>query len=114
FRPTQQRRALTFTDAAGERTITVIGDRLGPNASDPLPWELLEEAEAVYFTAGDDDALRLARRARVLVATPRVLEQLARVGVALDAVVGSGRDPAERYTPGDLAPAPKPAVWTEG
>jgi ribokinase len=114
FRPTPQRRAVTFTDAAGERTITVIGDRLGPNGEDPLPWPLLDDADAVYFTAGDDDALRRARRARTLVATPRILPQLARAGVPLDALVGSGRDADERYRPGDLAPAPGVAVWTEG
>jgi ribokinase len=114
FRPTAQRRALTFTDAAGERTITVIGDRLGPKGEDPLPWELLDGADAVYFTAGDDAALQLARRARVLVATSRVLAQLASAGVALDALVGSRRDVAERYRPGDLAPVPGLAVWTEG
>jgi ribokinase len=114
FRPTAQRRALTFTDAAGERTITVIGDRLGPRGDDPLPWELLDGADAVYFTAGDDAALRLARRARTLVATPRILPQLAGAGVPLDALVGSGRDAGERYRPGDLAPVPSVAVWTEG
>jgi ribokinase len=114
FRPTRQRRAVTFTDETGERTITVIGDRLGPNADDDLPWDLLGGADAAFFTAGDDDALRLARRARALVATPRVLPQLARVGVPLDAVVGSANDPGERYRPGDLVPAPGLAVWTEG
>jgi ribokinase len=114
FRPTAQRRAITFTDASGERTITVIGDRLGPHADDPLPWELLEGADAVYYTAGDDAALTLARTARVLVATSRVLEQLARVGVEVDAVVGSRKDQAERYRPGDLEPVPALAVWTEG
>src|SRR5205809_304332 len=114
FRPTPQRRALTFTDAAGERTITVIGERLGPRGDDPLPWDLLEGADAVYLTAGDDAAVRLARRARVLVATTRVLGQLAGAGVALDALVGSRRDAAERYQPGDLTPVPGLAVWTEG
>jgi ribokinase len=114
FRPTPQRRALTFTDAAGERTITVIGERLGPHGDDPLAWDMLDGADAVYFTAGDDAALRLARRARVLVATSRVLVQLARAGVALDALVGSRRDAAERYGPGDLTPVPGLAVWTEG
>ena len=113
-RPTAQRRALTFTDAAGERTITVIGDRLGPHAEEPLPWDLLDGADAVYYTAGDDGALGLARRARVLVGTSRVLEQLARVGVQLDALVGSRKDRAERYRPGDLEPVPGLAVWTEG
>jgi ribokinase len=114
FRPTAQRRALTFTDASGERTITVIGDRLGPNAEDPLPWDLLNGTDAVYYTAGDDGALRLARRARAVVATSRVLEQLARVGIQLDALVGSRKDRAERYRPGDLEPVPGLAVWTEG
>jgi ribokinase len=114
FRPTAQRRALTFTDASGERTITVIGDRLGPNAEDPLPWDLLNGTDAVYYTAGDDGALGLARLARVLVGTSRVLEQLARVGIRLDALVGSRKDRAERYQPGDLEPVPGLAVWTEG
>jgi ribokinase len=114
FRPTPQRRALTFTDTAGERTITVIGERLGPRGDDPLPWELLDGADGVYFTAGDDAALRLARRARVLVATSRVLAQLAGAGVALDALVGSRWDAAERYRLGDLTPVPGLAVWTEG
>src|SRR5204863_5693173 len=100
FRQTPQRRALTFTDAAGERTITVIGDRLGPRADDPLAWELLGGVDAVYFTAGDDAALRLARRAGMLVATSRVLAHLAGASVALDALVGSRRDAAERDAPG--------------
>jgi ribokinase len=114
FRPTAQRRGVTFLDAAGERTITVIGDRLGPHGQDPLPWDVLGTTDAVYVTAGDDAALGLARRAGVLVATSRILPQLARTGVALDALVGSGRDPAERYEPGDLNPPPRLAVWTEG
>ena len=37
FRPEPQRRAFVHVDDAGERTITVIGDRLGPRADDPLP-----------------------------------------------------------------------------
>jgi ribokinase len=114
FRPTPQRRALTFIDAAGERTITVIGDRLGPHAADQLHWALLDGTDAVYFTAGDDAALRMARRARVLVATSRVLPQLRQAGVPLDALVGSAGDAAERYEPGDLEPVPRLAVWTEG
>jgi ribokinase len=50
----------------------------------------------------------------VLVATSRVLPQLKRAGVQLDAVVGSGRDEGERYRPGDLDPSPGLAVWTLG
>lgn len=112
FRPEAQRRAFTHVDAAGERTITVMGARLGPHAADPLPWDELEAVDAVYFCAGDDDALRQARRARVLVATTREAERLARVGLALDAAVGSATDPAERYRPVD--PPPELVVMTQG
>ncbi|TMK85897.1 MAG: ribokinase [Actinobacteria bacterium] len=114
FRPTEQRRAITLIDGSGERTITIIGERLGPRGGDPAPWEDVEEADAVYFTAGDDEALRRARRATVLVATSRILPQLVRAGVHLDALVGSGRDPGERYAAGDLDPPPRLQVWTEG
>jgi ribokinase len=114
FRPTPQRRAFTFIDAQGERTITVFGERLGPAGADPLPWELLADVDAVYFTAGDDEALRAARRARALVATSRILADLVRARVPLDAVVGSRRDPNERYQAGVLDPPPKLVVLTEG
>ncbi len=112
FRPAAQRRAFTHVDAAGERTITVMGSRLGPHAADELVWDALDEADAVYFTAGDDESLRRARRARTLVATTREAGRLARVGVYLDAVAGSGRDPAERYI--DIDPPPGVIVQTLG
>jgi len=101
-------------DAAGERTITVIGDRLGPRADDPLPWEGLDDTDAVYFTAGDAEALRAARRARVLVATARELPTLVEAGVQLDALVRSGTDPGEAYEPGQIDPEPALVVATMG
>jgi ribokinase len=114
FREEPQRRAFTYVDDAGERTITVIGSRMAPEASDALPLEELADCDGVYFTGGDPDVLRAARRARVLVATPRALEALRDGGVGLDALVGSGRDAAERYRPGDLAPPPRLVVRTAG
>src|SRR5262249_43183953 len=57
WRPEPQRRGFVHLDAAGERTITVIGERLGPDGSDGLPWSELAECDAVYFTAGDAGAL---------------------------------------------------------
>lgn len=105
FRAEPQRRAFTHVDAAAERTITVIGERLGPRAADPFAWDELDDVDAVYFCAGDDDALRQARRARTLVATTREAERLARARVHLDAALGSGRDPGERYVPFEPAPA---------
>ena len=45
--PEPQRRALTFVDANGERTITVLGDKLRPSGGDGrLPWEELAQADA--------------------------------------------------------------------
>ena len=114
WRDEPQRRAFTHVDAAGERTITVIGDRLAPVGSDPLPWDRLGEAAAVYFTGGDADALRAARAAPILTATPRAHEVLRRAGVELDALIGSGRDPGERYEPGDIDPPPRLVVRTFG
>jgi ribokinase len=109
-----QRRGFTFVDAAGERTITIIGPKHVPQGADDLSWEQLAEADAVYFVSGDAAAARAARRARVLVATARVLPVLAEAGVELDALVRSGRDRDERYAPGDLDPPPRLAVTTAG
>jgi ribokinase len=113
FRPTQSRRAIVFVDALGERTITVIGDRLGPRLEDDLPWDELSVADAVYFTAGDAGAVRAGRRAKVMVATARSLMVLEEARVELNALVGSAADPAERYEAGDLDPPPRLLVRTE-
>jgi ribokinase len=114
FRLEAQRRGFVHVDAAGERTITVIGERLGPRAEDPLPWGELADTDAVYFTAGDPGAARAARAAGMLVASARGLETLAEAGVELDALLASGKDPGERYAPGDLEPPPRLVVRTAG
>ena len=57
------RRGLTILDSHGERTIITIGDRLAPRGRDPLDWSALEGTDGVYFTAGDEGALRAARAA---------------------------------------------------
>ena len=108
------RRGFTFVDAAGERTITVFGEKLHPSPSNHLPWLELARCDSVYYTAGDVGALEAARRARVLVATARELSTLRRAGVELDALVGSGEDMSEQYQPGDLEPPPKLVVSTAG
>jgi len=113
-RPEPQRRAVTFVDAEGERTITVIGNRLAAAAADPLAWNELAGTDAVYVCAADAAAIRLARQARVVVATARILPVLREAGIELDALVGSSRDPSERYRDGDLHPPPRLVVRTEG
>jgi ribokinase len=110
-----QRRGFCYVDEIGERTITVIGEKQRPQGGDGmLPWEQLDRTDGVYFTAGDAEAVRQARRARVLVATARELPTLHAAGVELDALVASGEDDAERYQPGDLDPPPKLVVSTAG
>lgn len=114
FRDEPTRRGIVHIDDNGERTITVVGNRLHANGDDDLPWDLLDDAVGCYFTAGDTAALRHARRARVLVSTSRVLETLAEGGVQLDALVGSALDAGERYEDGDLDPPPHLVVRTSG
>jgi ribokinase len=108
------RRGVVFVDANGERTITTLGRRLEPTTDDDLPWDELEDVDAVYFTAGDPAALREARRAKVLVATSRVSDLLAEADVRLDAVVGSGNDPSEAFDPARLTHPPNLLVRTDG
>jgi ribokinase len=113
-RPEPQRRGFTHLDADAERTITVLGRRIVPHGDDDLPWALLDDADAVYFTGGDPDALRHARRARHLVATPRALDTLRAAHVQLDVLVASASDEGERVAPGELDPPPRHTVLTEG
>ena len=109
------KRAFTFIDDSGERTITVLGQKLRPRGGDSrLPWRELAGLDAVYFVSGDADALRNARLARVLVATSRELETLREARVQLDALVGSAEDEDEVYRPGDLDPPPRIVVTTSG
>ena len=113
--PGTQRRALTHVDEDGERTITVLGQKLLPSGEDAsLPWELLGRCDAVYFVAGDIAALRAARRSPVLVAAARELATLRRASVKVDVVVGSGEDAAEQFEPGALEPEPQIVVTTAG
>jgi ribokinase len=113
-RPAPTRRAVTLIDAEGERTITTLGARLEPAASDPLPWERLAGMDAVYVTAGDPGAFAAARRAHTLVVTTRALDQLLDADVGPDALVGSALDPAEAVH-ADRLPWPVPlVVRTEG
>jgi len=107
------RRALTLVEEGGERTIITVGERLAPRRDDPLPWEGLDSVDAVYFTAGDAAALRAARSARVLVATPRAGAALVQAGVEVDALVFSDRDESERAAAVGVEPPPALLVATQ-
>jgi ribokinase len=109
-----QRHGWTHLDAHGERAITILGPRLAPVAADPLPWDLLATCDGCFVTAGDAGAIRRAREARVLTATPRALPALAEADVALDVLIGSRNDPHERLDPDALPQAPGVLVRTDG
>jgi ribokinase len=114
-RPEATRQAVCLVDASGERTITTLGPRLEARGSDALPWDRLGDTDAVYVTAGDPDALRRARSARVVVVASRHLTTLAASGIRADVVVGSALDRHETYDPETLAHAPPDlVVLTEG
>lgn len=108
------RRAFTFLSDDHERTIAVLGRRIVPAGGDPLAWGELEGCDGVYFTGGDVGALRHARRARWLVATPRALDTLREAHLPVDVLVASGSDAGERFAPGTLDPAPRFVVLTRG
>jgi ribokinase len=106
------RRAFVHLDEAGERTITVLGDKYRPRGKDAdLDWR---EFDAVFFVSGDAELLRAARRAGVLGATARELPTLREGAVELDVLIGSGEDDTERYHPGDLDPPPRLVITTAG
>jgi ribokinase len=109
-----QRRGFVHLDGDGERTISILGERIVPYGDDDLPWERLDGADAVYFTGGDEGALRHARRARRLVATPRAYDTLVHAGVKLDALVRSAHDPGEQQAEERLDPPPDLVVSTAG
>jgi ribokinase len=110
--PIAQRRAFTHLDAGHERTITLVGEAHAPLGADALPWGELGGCGAVYFASGDAAALRAARAARTLVATPRAGAVLAAAGVPVDVLVSSARDRDERVP--DLDPPPRYVVRTDG
>lgn len=77
WRSPPTRRAVTLLEPAGERTIITLGERLEPRGDDALDWSRLDGAAGVFITAGDDAAAAHARRARILVASPRARTALA-------------------------------------
>ena len=115
WRDAPTRRGMSFVDGHGDRSITVIGERLTPTAADSLPWESLAACDGVFATAADAAALRACRAATVLAATPRLrLPVLRESGVRLDALIGSGLDPGEAVPEGALDPLPLLRIATEG
>jgi ribokinase len=100
------RRAWVHVDSDGERTITVLGDKLLPDTP-----EGINAYDLVFFVSGTVEALRAARGAGFLAATLRELPTLNRAKTPLDLLVGSAADPGERY---EGALEARTLVLTEG
>ncbi|WP_437692886.1 PfkB family carbohydrate kinase [Sorangium sp. So ce176] len=107
-------RVVTVVDADGHRTIIVTGSPLQPAATDPLPWSILADCDAVYFTGADPESLRLARAARRLVVTARRSAALRAAAVAPEVVIGSVEDPRENAPIDAYDPRPGALVLTDG
>jgi ribokinase len=97
WRDAMQRWGFVHLTDDGERTISILGERHAPRGDDELPWDRLDGADAVFVSGGDAGAMRHARRAQRLVATPRAVAALR--GVRIDALVGSGKDRLEQVDP---------------
>ena len=82
----------------------MIGERIVPHGADPLPWELLDAIDGVYFTGGDEGALRAARRAGALVATPRADATLLAAGVRARRARAQRPRPRRAARPGAARP----------
>ena len=111
-REDMQRWAFVHLDDDGERTISVVGERHAPHGEDDLPWERLDGADAVFVSGGDHGAMEQARRAKLLIATPRAVETLG--GIRIDALIGSGHDRLEQVDPDTLDPPPELIITTAG
>jgi ribokinase len=108
------RTGVSLVDDSRERTITTFGTRLHPSGEDShIDWSALCDMDAIYFTAGDLGALKAARRARVLVASPRSGDALGH-GVPLDALVFSADDAFERRAAEDARAEAALIVSTAG
>jgi ribokinase len=113
-RPGPTRQVITLLDHDGERTIITLGERMQPRGDDDLGWDRLDGVAGVYFTAGDLGAIRRARGAPVLVATPRIRERLEEQDITLDALVFSASDEAETRWAEQLEPHARLMVASEG
>ncbi len=113
-RPHAHARDVTMLTPDGERTIIVVDEPMHPTAIDPLPWDVLGNCDAVFYTAYDPELIVRARAARWLTVTARRRHALDQSGVQADLVVGSAHDPQEMARRRDYATPPTALVLTEG
>ena len=115
WRDQPTRKGFSLTDSEGERSITIIGERLSPNHNDNLDWNTLNEMDGIFITAADKELLKKSRFAKTLCMTPRVgLNMINESGIYLDGLIGSNLDPGEVFSLNELKLKPKYVIKTEG
>ena len=115
WRDKPTRKGFSLIDSNGERSITVIGERLAPTYKDKLDWNLFEKMDGVFITASDSEIFKKARIADSLCTTPRVgINIINKSNVFLDGLIGSNLDPGEVFSLSDISIKPKLIIKTEG
>lgn len=115
WRDKPTRKGFSLIDFNGERSITVIGERLAPTYKDKLDWNLFEKMDGIFITASDSEIFKKARIADSLCTTPRVgINTINKSNVFLDGLIGSNLDPGEVFSLSDISIKPKLIIKTEG
>ena len=115
WRDKPTRKGFSIIDSEGERSITIIGDRLAPKNIDNLDWSILNDMDGIFITATDKEILKKSRVAKTLCTTPRVgLNIINESGIFLDGLIGSNLDPGEVFSLNELRLKPRFAIKTEG
>ena len=109
------RKGFSLIDSEGERSITIIGNRLAPTHKDNLDWSILNEMDGVFITAADMQIFKKSRIAKTLCTTPRAgLDIINESKIFLDGLIGSNLDPGEAFSLTELSLKPKFVIKTEG
>ncbi len=115
WRDVPTRKGFSFVGPNSERAIIVFGERIQPQYSDPLPWEILKNLDGVFITAADSQTIKLSRKAKVVCATPRTkAKYLNEANIRLDALISSQLDPDEKIEANKISIEPKVEISTEG
>ena len=114
WRDKPTRKGFSIVDSDGERSITIIGDRIAPKNKDNLDWSILKDMDGIFITAADKGIFKKARSTKTLCTTPRVgLNIINESGIFLDGLIGSNLDPGEVFSLNELRFKPKFIIKTE-
>ena len=114
WRDKPTRKGFSVIDSEGERSITIIGDRLAPTHKDNLDWNILNDMDGIFITAADEEIFKKSRIAKTLCTTPRVgINIINESRIFLDGLIGSNLDPGEVFSLDELILKPKFVIKTE-